>query len=192
MTAGDSIHYAWEGDQLSVVGAHLANSVFTRFLTEDIQTGKADQDNDGRIKHDELYEYVSKQMKQIFPKQFPSLWTQGGLPIMIARKSQLEAAESTPKDPYFNPAEQTNSQKDSQLDRRPEINVLNSKLKGLWDQLEVHVSNLNRLELEKARFGGHLVPLLLETSIIELKKEILDIETQIQNTKVRLESIKSD
>jgi hypothetical protein len=83
LTASDATQYAWEGDQ--VIG-EADNSVFTHYLIEGMQTGKADADGDGKITVDELYDYVYAQVVKQTPRQTPGKWSyreQGE--IIIAR-----------------------------------------------------------------------------------------------------------
>jgi outer membrane protein assembly factor BamD (BamD/ComL family) len=72
LTASDATQYAWEGDQ--VIG-EADNSVFTHFLVQGLQTGKADADADGQITVDELYDYVYEQVISQTPKQTPGKWS---------------------------------------------------------------------------------------------------------------------
>lgn len=72
LTATDSTQYAWEGDKL--VG-QAAQSVFTYFMIQGLQTGEADQDQDSRVTLDELYDYVYAQVVAKTPKQTPGKWS---------------------------------------------------------------------------------------------------------------------
>jgi hypothetical protein len=72
LTATDATQYAWEGDQ--VIG-RADNSVFTHFMIQGLQTGEADQDHDGRITLDELYDYVYAQVVAQTPRQTPGKWS---------------------------------------------------------------------------------------------------------------------
>jgi hypothetical protein len=72
LTASDSTQYAWEGDD--VVG-EAANSVFTRYLVQGLETGEADIDNDGLIALDEWYDYVYAHVVGETPKQTPGKWS---------------------------------------------------------------------------------------------------------------------
>ena len=72
LTATDATQYAWEGDR--VIG-QADNSVFTHFMIQGLQTGEADQDHDGRITLDELYDYVYAQVVATTPKQTPGKWS---------------------------------------------------------------------------------------------------------------------
>ncbi len=81
LTATDATQYAWEGDQ--IIG-QADNSVFTHFMIQGLQTGEADQDADGRITLDELYDYVYAQVVARTPRQTPGKWSyrqQGDLVI---------------------------------------------------------------------------------------------------------------
>ncbi len=83
LNASDATQYAWEGDQ--VIG-EAENSVFTHYLIQGLQTGRADADGDGEITVDELYDYVYEQVVSQTPKQTPGKWSykeQGE--IVIAR-----------------------------------------------------------------------------------------------------------
>ncbi len=71
LTASDATQYAWEGDRTNDLELSY-NSVFTHYLIEGIETGKADKDGDGQINLEELYEYVIKQMGD--KKQKPRKW----------------------------------------------------------------------------------------------------------------------
>jgi uncharacterized caspase-like protein len=72
LTATDATQYAWEGDQ--VIG-QADNSVFTHFMIQGLQTGEADQDHDGRVTLDELYDYVYARVVAQTPKQTPGKWS---------------------------------------------------------------------------------------------------------------------
>lgn len=74
LTASDALELAWEGDEW--LGEDRA-SVFTNFLVEGLQTGKADLDGDGKISLDELYRYVYDQiMRSGRAKQTPHKWAE--------------------------------------------------------------------------------------------------------------------
>jgi basic membrane protein A len=68
LTASDSTQFAWEGNK--VIG-ETDNSLFTHYLIEGLE-GEADQDGDGRITVDELYDYAYEKVKLATPKQTPS------------------------------------------------------------------------------------------------------------------------
>jgi hypothetical protein len=71
LTATDATKYAWEGDK--VIG-DTQKSVFTHFLIEGLK-GDADQNGDGRIDVDELYDYAYDQVVRQTPKQTPGKWS---------------------------------------------------------------------------------------------------------------------
>ena len=92
LTATDATQYAWEGDQ--VIG-RADNSVFTHYMIQGLQTGEADQDHDGRITLDELYDYVYAQVVAQTPKQTPGKWSykqQGDM--VIAKNPHPPAAQA--------------------------------------------------------------------------------------------------
>jgi hypothetical protein len=68
LTASNAIQFAWEGNQL--IG-ETKNSLFTHFLVKGLE-GEADNDGDGRITVDELYDYAFEQISRITPKQTPT------------------------------------------------------------------------------------------------------------------------
>jgi formylglycine-generating enzyme required for sulfatase activity len=71
LTATDATQYAWEGN--NVIG-DTQKSVFTHFLIEGLK-GDADQNRDGRIDVDELYDYAYEEVVQRTPKQTPGKWS---------------------------------------------------------------------------------------------------------------------
>lgn len=64
--------------------------------------------------------------------------------------------------------------------------VLQTKLGGLQTQLNIQISNLNRFEIEKAKYGGIGIPPRLETAIEDLKKEISETEIRIKEIRTQL------
>ena len=72
LTASDATQFAWEGEQL--IG-QAENSLFTHFLVDGIQSGKADLDGDGQITVDELYDYAYEQVIRQTPRQTPGKWS---------------------------------------------------------------------------------------------------------------------
>ena len=68
LTASDATQFAWEGDK--VIGK-TANSLFTHFLVKGLE-GEADNNSDGKITVDELYDYAYEQISRVTPKQTPT------------------------------------------------------------------------------------------------------------------------
>ncbi len=71
LTATDATQFAWEGDQ--VIG-ETDNSLFTHFLVKGLE-GAADEDGDGKITVDELYDYAYGEIVSRTPKQTPGKWS---------------------------------------------------------------------------------------------------------------------
>jgi hypothetical protein len=71
LTATDATQFAWEGDK--IIG-ETTNSLFTHFLVQGLE-GEADQDKDGRITVDELYDYAYEQIVTRTPQQTPGKWS---------------------------------------------------------------------------------------------------------------------
>lgn len=69
LTATSATQYAWEGDK--IMGA-AENSVFTHFLVQGLESGKADRNADGEVSLDELYDYVYEHVLAETSKQTPS------------------------------------------------------------------------------------------------------------------------
>jgi hypothetical protein len=69
ITASDAMQYAFEGDQLR---GEAPLSVFTRTLVDGIRTGEADQNHDGRVSLDELYDYVYERIRVMNASQTPT------------------------------------------------------------------------------------------------------------------------
>lgn len=91
LTASDSTQFAWEGDQ--VIG-ETQNSLFTHFLVKGLE-GEADEDGDGTITIDELYDYAYEQIVSRTPKQTPGKWSfkqQGE----IALRQSIKAEDTRP------------------------------------------------------------------------------------------------
>jgi Caspase domain len=71
ITASSAMEYAFEGDQLGD-DQQRRPSVFTSALVEGLATGDADQDEDGWVSLDELYDYVFDKVREQNPHQTPS------------------------------------------------------------------------------------------------------------------------
>ena len=83
LTASDSTQFAWEGDK--VIG-ETSNFLFTHFLVEGLE-GEADNDGDGRITVDELYDYAYEKVRLTTPKQTPSKFSSKQQGEIILRQS---------------------------------------------------------------------------------------------------------
>ncbi|AFY49750.1 hypothetical protein Nos7524_3977 [Nostoc sp. PCC 7524] len=79
LTSSTSTQYSFqqEGDNLSI---------YTRYVVEGIETGAADQDNDGVISIDELHEYAKKKVKEAAPAMQPEIYAvKEGFKIRLAK-----------------------------------------------------------------------------------------------------------
>ena len=83
LTASDATQFAWEGDK--VIG-ETTNSLFTHFLVKGLE-GEADQDGDGKITVDELYDYAYEEIVNITPKQTPGKWSYKQQGEIVLRQS---------------------------------------------------------------------------------------------------------
>jgi hypothetical protein len=88
LTATDATQFAWEGDK--IIGNETTNSLFTHFLVKGLE-GAADEDGDGKITVDNLYDYAYEQIVMRTPKQTPGKWSykqQGELTLRDNLKPQ--------------------------------------------------------------------------------------------------------
>jgi Leucine-rich repeat (LRR) protein/outer membrane protein assembly factor BamD (BamD/ComL family) len=92
LTASDATQFAWEGEQ--VIG-RAENSLFTHYLVEGIQTGKADLDADGQITVDELYDYTYEQVIRQTPRQTPGKWSYKEQGEIVLAKAPLPTSRGS-------------------------------------------------------------------------------------------------
>ncbi|WP_414588642.1 caspase, EACC1-associated type [Scytonema sp. PCC 10023] len=81
LTSSTSTQYSFEQQ-----GSEL--STYTRYLVEGIETGAADQTNDGVISVDELHEYAKKKVQEAAPAMKPEIYAvREGFKIWLAKAS---------------------------------------------------------------------------------------------------------
>jgi len=95
ITASDAMQYAFEEDKLNVEMGDR-RSVFTRALVEGLETGKADQDNDGRISENELYDYIHDRVTNETPLQKPGKWSFGVQGELVVAQNPKHTAKVQP------------------------------------------------------------------------------------------------
>jgi tetratricopeptide (TPR) repeat protein len=84
LTSSTSTQYSFEQQ-----GSDL--SVYTRYLVEGIETGAADQTNDGVISVDELHEYAKKKVQEAAPAMKPEIYAvREGFKIWLAKASTVD------------------------------------------------------------------------------------------------------
>jgi O-acetyl-ADP-ribose deacetylase (regulator of RNase III) len=71
-------------------------------------------------------------------------------------------------------------------DKQLESEVLRTKRDGLLTQLNIQTSHLNKFQIEKAKYGGQLVPPRLEFAITDMEAEIIKTQEQIENVRKQL------
>ncbi|MDA0159261.1 macro domain-containing protein [Solirubrobacter ginsenosidimutans] len=71
-------------------------------------------------------------------------------------------------------------------DRRVEAQALQTRLEGLGTQLNVHMASLNKLEIQKAKYGGVGTPLILEHQIDEIGVEIDRVRQTMEGLREQL------
>jgi Caspase domain len=71
LTASTKLEFAFEGPELNLVSGQARGSIFTSALIEGLSTGDADQDGDGQVTVDELYDFVYLRVKAATPSQTP-------------------------------------------------------------------------------------------------------------------------
>jgi hypothetical protein len=85
LTASSATEYAFEGKDLTQSQAQP--SVFTAALVDGLQTGAADQDADGEISIDELYDYTYRRVRDRTPGQAPMKWSFGVEGSLVVARS---------------------------------------------------------------------------------------------------------
>lgn len=98
ITASNAMGYAFEGDRLAD-DRHLRPSVFTSALVEGLATGDADQDEDGFVSLDELYDYVFDKVREQNPYQTPSrrIEMEGELYLARSSRGRIRSAPIPPE-----------------------------------------------------------------------------------------------
>ena len=91
--ASSAMEYAFEGDQLGD-DQQRRPSVFTSALVQGLATGDADQDEDGWISLDELYDYIFDKVREQNPHQTPSrqFELEGELYLARSRRQRIRPA----------------------------------------------------------------------------------------------------
>ena len=94
LTATDATQFAWEGDK--IIGEKAtSNSLFTHFLVKGLE-GEADQDGDGKITVDELYDYAYEQIVSRTPAQTPGKWSYKQQGEIVLRQRPVEEIKPAP------------------------------------------------------------------------------------------------
>ncbi len=88
LTATDATQYAWEGEKI-IGKTETKNSLFTHFLIKGLEGG-ADQDGNGTISVDELYDYTYEQIVSRTPSQTPGKWSYKQQGEIILRQGRPE------------------------------------------------------------------------------------------------------
>jgi O-acetyl-ADP-ribose deacetylase (regulator of RNase III) len=96
-------------------------------------------------------------------------------------ESSSEVAEATRR-----VVELTGQQTSQWRDRTAAQKALQTRLEGLNTLLNVHFGSLNKMEIEKARYGGVGVPIILENQISDINDEIERVDRMIEETRRRL------
>lgn len=90
LTSSTSTQYSFE-EQAS------NHSIYTRFLVEGIENGKADMDGDGLISVDELHEYTRSKMQEVAPKSKPEIYAfKEGYRIHLSKALVTKSLEVSP------------------------------------------------------------------------------------------------
>lgn len=95
LTSSTSTQYSFEQENADL-------SIYTRYLIEGIESGAADQDEDGQISVDELHEYAKQKVQETAPAMKPEIYAvKEGFKIHIAHTLVLD-----PKQQYGKAVEQ--------------------------------------------------------------------------------------
>lgn len=73
-------------------------------------------------------------------------------------------------------------------DRQLQLQLLRTKLSGLYTTLNIKESHLNKYRIEEAKYGGVMVPPRLSFAIADLEEEIKALETEVQE--IRREQVR--
>lgn len=93
LTASDSIQFALDGKNSD---NENENSLFTHYFIKGITSGEADQDNDGWITIDEIYQYAYKMVMEKTDKQTPVMaYTKKKGNLVIAKNPKLAKMRSS-------------------------------------------------------------------------------------------------
>jgi len=92
ITASSSMEYAFEGNELAD-DQQQPPSLFTSALVRGLETGEADQDEDGLVSLNELYDYVFDKVREQNPNQTPSrdVEMQGELYVAQSQRRKAQA-----------------------------------------------------------------------------------------------------
>jgi hypothetical protein len=74
-------------------------------------------------------------------------------------------------------------------DRQLEAEVLRTKRAGLLTQQNIKISQLNKFEIEKAKYGGIGVPPRLDTAIEDLNSEVEKLEARLKDVGLQLAAL---
>jgi hypothetical protein len=175
LTASDSTQFAWEGDK--IIG-ETANSLFTHFLVKGLE-GDADQDGDGKITVDELYDYAYEQIISRTPNQTPGKWSykqQGEIVLRQSARSEVIKSARLPADllaatentlPYV---------------REGAVRQLEELLKGK----NVGMARSARALLEKIALEDD------SRYVVSIAKKVLDSVSQTEDIQIRSEEISTE
>ena len=96
ITASDAMQYSFEGGQQ--VGEPPGPSPFTQALVDGLRTGEADQDEDGSVSINELFDYLERRVRETSPSQTPtkSAVNQTG-DWVIARSTRVPSVKLLPE-----------------------------------------------------------------------------------------------
>jgi tetratricopeptide (TPR) repeat protein len=92
LTASDELEYALEERDAKRLDGAQAGSLFTRFLVEGLESGKADVNGDGLISVDELHKYVFDRIRDRTSNQTPGITGDMRGEIIIATTRARAAA----------------------------------------------------------------------------------------------------
>ena len=96
ITASDAMQYSFEGGRQ--VGEPPGPSPFTQALVDGLRTGEADQDEDGNVSINELFDYLERRVRETSPSQTPtkSAVNQTG-DWVIARSTRVPSVRLLPE-----------------------------------------------------------------------------------------------
>ena len=163
LTSSTSTQYSFE-EQAS------NHSIYTRFLVEGIENGKADMDGDGLISINELHEYTCRRMQEVAPKSKPEIYAfKEGYRIHLSKARVIKSPSFLPVKNKINfgllklgwVGENTET---SQL----QVNYLPSFLEPFESLIENLISKLSQTNLPDS--------FELETHILDIIREVSEAD----------------
>ena len=104
LTAASITQEAYEGEQEQ---DEVGLSIFTHYLVEGLESGKADRDSDGWISVDEWYQYAYERVTEVRADQTPGRWVEKQQGLIVIAKNPLLSRLSESSHSFVAPPDNT-------------------------------------------------------------------------------------